>query len=85
MHECPECGQACDCDGEDVWNDYASLDCEHDCEDEEDADDDYECCVDCGSPDIAGICCYCGGLLCDVHAAVACKPCAEKRGAGAGG
>jgi hypothetical protein len=19
MHECPECGQACDCDGEDTW------------------------------------------------------------------
>ena len=24
MHECPECGQACDCDGEDLWHDWDS-------------------------------------------------------------
>jgi hypothetical protein len=41
MHECPECGQACDCDGEDTWNNIGSsdwLNCEHECED---MDDDY--------------------------------------------
>jgi len=39
-HECPECGQACYCDMEDVWwDDYE--DCEHECdEDDEDWDDD---------------------------------------------
>lgn len=52
MHECPECGQACDCDGEDTWIGYPyNLDCTHDCEDEwredydnfdDDYDDDYE-------------------------------------------
>jgi len=36
MHDCPNCGQACDCDGEDTWNDAASFDCEHDCEEEDD-------------------------------------------------
>lgn len=49
MHECPECGQACDCDGEDTWVGWpANLDCTHDCEDEwgddqdnNDWDDDY--------------------------------------------
>lgn len=42
MHECPKCGQACDCDGEDVWNDIGSsdwLNCTHECEDFEDDDD----------------------------------------------
>lgn len=72
MHECPECGQACDCDGEDVWNDYAGRTCRHDCEDEEDADDQHgfelECCVDCGSPEIAGTCSICGGYICSAHA-----------------
>lgn len=40
MHECPWCGQACDCDGEDTWVD--TLDCTHLCEeeDEEGFDDD---------------------------------------------
>ena len=33
MHECPECGQACDCDGEDTWFDYYfDIDCNHECE-----------------------------------------------------
>jgi hypothetical protein len=32
MHECPECGQACDCDSDDVWNDEAAVGCRHQCE-----------------------------------------------------
>ena len=32
MHECPNCGQACDCIGDDTWNDLESLECECDCE-----------------------------------------------------
>jgi len=31
MHECFYCGQACDCDGEDVWRD-APRSCSHECE-----------------------------------------------------
>jgi len=47
MHECPECGQACDCDGEDTWIGWpANIECSHDCEDEwrdeSDFDEDYE-------------------------------------------
>ena len=34
MHECQNCGQACDCDGEDTWHEW----------DSEEAD---ECCCDC--------------------------------------
>ena len=46
MHECPECGQACDCDGEDTWHEWDSGEAE-DCEcDHEgfsaDGDDDYD-------------------------------------------
>lgn len=42
MHECPECGQACDCDGEDLWHDRYD-DCEHNCEEFDDDDfDDYD-------------------------------------------
>lgn len=45
MHECPECGQACDCDGEDTWMDYVT-DCVHECDpdydDEEERDWDEE-------------------------------------------
>jgi hypothetical protein len=37
MHECPECGQACDCDQEDTWIDDPDF-CTHDCEDFEDDD-----------------------------------------------
>jgi hypothetical protein len=42
MHDCPGCNQACDCDGEDHWNDAASEDCTHDCDefDEPDRDDE---------------------------------------------
>ncbi len=28
MHDCIECENACDCDGEDTWNDAATEDCE---------------------------------------------------------
>lgn len=38
MHECYGCGQACDCDGEDIWNDAASRECVHGCEDGDDDD-----------------------------------------------
>jgi len=34
MHDCPECGQPCDCDNEDIWNDAASEDCVHGCEED---------------------------------------------------
>ena len=47
MHECPDCGQACDCDGEDTWFDWDSdealnCECDHggrdlDAEDEDEA------------------------------------------------
>lgn len=30
MHTCPDCGMACDCDGEDTWLD-APYDCYHPC------------------------------------------------------
>jgi hypothetical protein len=45
MHECPDCGQACDCDGEDTWFSIIDPeDCECPCldEEEEDCDDDYD-------------------------------------------
>lgn len=42
MHDCPECGQACTCDGEDVWNDAAGDDCVHECDPEDMDRDDYE-------------------------------------------
>jgi len=47
MHECPECGQTCDCDGEDVWHDnYAN--CGHSCEPEYDSDNFDKCaCLEC--------------------------------------
>lgn len=41
MHECPDCMQACDCDGEDTWHDWPSsdvLNCTHECEEFEDDD-----------------------------------------------
>ena len=44
MHECPECGQACCCDGEDTWFDEYT-ECECDCWKEDDAldyDEDWE-------------------------------------------
>lgn len=40
MHECPNCGLACDCIGDDTWNDAEAEFCTHDCEDLD--DDDWE-------------------------------------------
>ena len=40
MHECPNCGQVCDCDGEDTWFDNVD-DCACDCYLDEDYDE-YE-------------------------------------------
>ena len=43
MHECPNCGQACDCIGDDTWDDSEAEFCEHECEDDCDEDDyDYD-------------------------------------------
>lgn len=36
MHSCPDCGMACDCDGEDIWMDSNALGCVHDCDEDED-------------------------------------------------
>lgn len=41
MHECFLCGQACDCDGEDVWHSMYA-DCVHECEEDDYETDDYE-------------------------------------------
>ena len=40
-HECPDCYQACYCDGDDTWMDSGALTCVHECEpqDDEYADD----------------------------------------------
>lgn len=46
MHECPECGQVCDCDGEDTWYGWDEIeDCNCDCwlEDESENYDDDAC------------------------------------------
>ena len=35
MHECPECGQMCDCDGEDIfwdWDTEPAEECTHACD-----------------------------------------------------
>ncbi len=32
MHECDDCGRACDCDGEDMWNECPTI---HHCISEE--------------------------------------------------
>lgn len=39
MHDCPDCGYACDCDIEDTWWDEAPDDCSHECDDFDDFDD----------------------------------------------
>jgi hypothetical protein len=39
-HECPTCGQACYCDGEDTWLESSEDDCVHDCDPEDLRDDD---------------------------------------------
>lgn len=40
MHECPDCGQACDCDGEDTWFDECPDNCECDCWLADESEDD---------------------------------------------
>ncbi len=41
MHKCPDCGEDCDCDGEETtWLRDTFFDCNHDCDD--DCDDDYD-------------------------------------------
>lgn len=40
MHECPDCGQACTCDGDDTWFENVTY-CVHDCDDF-DGDDEYD-------------------------------------------
>ncbi len=35
MHDCPVCGEACDCDGEDVYYEFAPNSCNHCPEEEE--------------------------------------------------
>lgn len=53
MHDCPECGLACDCDGEDLWHDTEPEGgCAHVCEDLH-GEDPGEV------PDL-GPCCACG-------------------------
>ena len=37
MHSCPNCGQACDCIGDDLWNELEAAHCQCQCEfDDED-------------------------------------------------
>lgn len=40
MHECPECGQLCDCDQEDLEHEHAPDDCFHVCDDSDDLDEE---------------------------------------------
>lgn len=41
MHDCHDCGEPCDCDGDDVWNDaFPSADCLCGCEPSDDRDDE---------------------------------------------
>jgi hypothetical protein len=40
MHACPNCGQACDCTGDDTWDDTEEADCQCDCSWLEDNMDD---------------------------------------------
>lgn len=46
MHSCPDCGQACDCDGEDVWmEDERGMpleECGHECDAYDETADDGE-------------------------------------------
>lgn len=58
MHECPDCGMACDCDCDDLWSDVPPKDCACLCEDEQADEDvwgwtddfDREPMMPCGSP-----------------------------------
>lgn len=84
MHECPDCGQACDCDGEDVWSDYGALSCRHNCEDDwsdDDAEWDADSCVDCGNPNVSDHCQCCAEPLCLMHSETGagfCRNCPTK-------
>ena len=76
MHECLECGQTCDCDGDDTWMD--TDDCTHECEVEDDDYDSLDACCDCGSPNLSSVCECCGGWLCYMHSETGagfCKAC----------
>ena len=43
MHECPVCGMACDCDGEDTWMPAPTFcECEGSHEKEDEDEDDYD-------------------------------------------
>lgn len=65
MHECPRCGQACDCHGDDTWDETESANCECVCDDammsaaDDDEYDDDKVCHHCGSR-------YDGGQRCGV-------------------
>lgn len=63
MHDCPWCGQACDCDGEDTWHDWPfNADCRHECE--LDYDDDVGPYYDDDAPDSEyGRCLHCGAAI----------------------
>lgn len=39
MHDCPDCGQVCDCDGEDHYQ-SPPRNCTHDCDNHDDLEDD---------------------------------------------
>ncbi len=41
MHDCLDCGQACDCDGEDTWFDDPPDDCAHGCDDDFEDEDEW--------------------------------------------
>ena len=47
MHECPQCGEVCDCDLEDTWFNGYYEGCSHDCEDYDDDDPDINQCTRC--------------------------------------
>jgi len=53
MHECPICGCACDCDGDDTWLDAPDdCECELRCAEEgEEQDDGYDYWEDYGEDD----------------------------------
>lgn len=42
MHECPNCGQACDCIGDDTWDDTEAEECQCECEWLEDNEDGWD-------------------------------------------
>lgn len=51
-HDCPDCGQACYCDGDDTWIDLWATDgdCDHECGDDEWPDDDWDATPDDEAP-----------------------------------